>query len=241
MTKIIAAAFISLLLLMSPAHAVPSNLFKPPVCHADISTLPINMVSVYVDGVEEKQGTAFLVLEDIWATAFHVTYLGLGVDANYVIQRRDGTVTKAQLLFADPHTDVAILHAPSDGLKPIKMLSTVMELNETVWNVGFPAQTENRMMTYEGMLSRTDGIFLRSSAIALSGMSGGPQLRCHGDEIEAVAVITDTTMKVFEKVIMKQPDGSTVIHYFYQVQGSKTSPHIAKAVREVVAKLQQLE
>jgi len=234
MKKILAAVFISLLLFMSSSHAIPSNFFLQPTCHDDVTMLPIFQLSIKAGDQEIQYGTTFLVDKDMWATAFHVVSNSTRVELKYYIVLPNGSEIEAEILQTDPISDIAILYAPSGNMKPMAQLSTITERYEPVWNIGLPRVTARAMISFEGIiLSVVDDIFLQSSALAFGGMSGGPQVRCNGDKLEVVGVIIKTTMHLFQIVKEELEDGTIIKHRYYQAEGSKTSPHVAKAMVEV--------
>ena len=120
-------------------------------------------------------------------------------------------------------------------MTPISLLSVPLEKYEPVWNVGVPGVTNKNLISFEGIiLGVADEIYLRSSAITFGGMSGGPQLRCAAGKLEAAAVIVITNMELFASTRGELPDGTIVITNKYQIKGSKSSPHIAKTLVELI-------
>ena len=65
-------------------------------------------------------------------------------------------------------------------------------------------------------------------------MSGGPQVRCNGDRLEVMAVIIKLTMDRFNIIIEEFDDGTIIEYHQYVIEGSKSSPHIAKTIVETI-------
>ena len=235
MKKIHAVVFISLMIFMSSAHPIASNFFRQPTCHDDVSTLPIFELRVKFKGEDLKHGTTFLIQKDMWATANHVVNnIDNEVLKHYIIMP-DGSTIEAKILKTDPINDIAILYAPSGNMVPMNLLSATLTKYEPVWNIGIPGVTNKRMISFEGIILGTiNNIYLSSSAIAFSGMSGGPQVRCNGNQLEVASVIVITQMGLFSSTRSNLPDGTIVIQNQYQIKGSKSSPHIAQNMVDLI-------
>jgi hypothetical protein len=235
MPKIITAVLISLLLFMSSSHAVPSNLFRNPTCHDDVTTLPIFQLSTRYEGEWLKNGSIFLVDNDIWATAFHAVDHGPGIELTHFIILPNGSEIEATVLQTDPVTDIAILYAPSGNMIPMAKLSKPMSQFEPIWNIGLPGISDNTMISFEGVIMSVSGnIFLMSSAVAFPAMSGGPQVRCNENTLEVVGVVIKTAMDLFRKEQVEHENEVIENRYYYIIHGSKSSPHIAKNMVEVI-------
>lgn len=235
MKKLITAVFISLLLFMSSSHAIPSNLFKQPTCHDDVTTLPIFQLLTTYKGNDLKNGTVFLIDKDMWVTAVHVVSNNDIIELKHYIILPDDSRIEAEVIYADPVADIAILSAPSGKMKPIAKITKPIDRYEPIWNIGLPGITDNAMISFEGIiLSIVDRIFLQSNALAYTGMSGGPQVRCNGDKLEVIAVIIKLTMDRFNIITDELENGTIMMHHQYMVDGSKSSPHIAKTVVESI-------
>lgn len=220
---------------MSSSHAIPSNFFRPPACHDDITTLPIFQLLTEYQGKSLKNGTIFLIDKNMWVTAVHVVSHDDIIDLKYYIIIPDGSRIEAEVIYANPIADIAILSAPSGKMKPLAKLSKPIEHFEPIWNIGLPGISDYDIISFEGIImSIVNNIFLQSSAIAFTGMSGGPQVRCNGDRLEVLAVIIRLTMDRFNIIIEKLDDGTIINHHQYMIEGSKSSPHIAKSIVDVI-------
>jgi len=234
MKKIITGGLLFLLLFVSSAHAVPSNFFRHPTCHDDVTTLPIFELSTRYNDEHLKQGTIFLIDDDMWVTAWHAIYHD-GKTLTHHIILPDGSEIEAGVLQIDETADIAILYAPSENMKPMNLSSDLLEQFEPVWNVGMASISNKIMVSFEGIIMRVvDDIFYLSTAVAFPGMSGGPQVRCNGDNLEVVAVVIKTTMDIFKQTEEVLDNGTIIKTDYYVIEGSKSSPHIVKNVVEVI-------
>lgn len=253
MKKICAALTAGLLLFATATFGAQTNLYTPPDCYADVESLPIYIISVrsavlgedgQVIKEETGRGTVWLADKNFWVTAAHVVDYGKNV-THTLIYLDTNLALAANIVYVDEERDVAILYAESGDLEPINLMSeTLLKQFEPLWNVGYPGIAGNTQVSFQGMTLRVDtGGHLVSTTLALPGMSGGPQFRCEGDELQAVGVITSFTVGNAREKHYTLEDGTRVIERTVtNAGGSWSTPHVVNYILSgMIARTEQLD
>ena len=118
----------------------------------------------------------------------------------------------ATISFFDVGADVAVLHAESYGIKPITAYTYDLAEKEQMWNIGYAGMAAGELMSYSGFFVRyRKDTSLVSSALALSGMSGGAAVRCVGSKLELVGVVTALMQHAVQVEVWTDPE-TQIVH-----------------------------
>lgn len=200
---------ILLLLFTTNANATAINVIVPPSCVADFNELPIVMIKTLNEkGVITGLSTAFLVARNKWATAAHSIW---DADVAKVELFVDGEIVPSEITGWNKHRDIAIVTAesPEDWI-PMKMAQGLLYQHTPMWNIGFPEYNRPHLHSYGGMVLRlTEQRKIRSNALAIPGMSGGPAVYCDGDQLRVYGVIISYPWEVVTETIKTDENGHT--------------------------------
>lgn len=246
MKKISLVLLFNFLLLGTAAFSAPNNLFSPPTCYEEITKLPIFMLVVGNIITENQQktfasygrGTVWLVNKNYWVTAAHVVADKNDKQPQAMVLLKDRNLL-ADIIFTDNKNDIAILYADSNKLVPIDLISAPIKAEvEPIWNVGYPAIAAQNITSFQGaVFSISIEGQLMSNAYAMPGMSGGPQLRCNGQQLEAIGVISAFSVADRQTYVSVSPNGTKVIkHIITNDGGSAATPDIARYVMLAITK-----
>jgi serine protease Do len=148
--------------------------------------------------VPAATGSGFLLGPDGYAVTNH--HVVKGAEA-LQIRLSDGRVFDAQLVGADPGTDVALIRAQINGARDIPSVvlgdSDTLEVGDWVVAIGNPFGLERSVA--HGLISAKERVlgvgafddFLQTDALINPGNSGGPLFNMHGEVVGmATAVVT---------------------------------------------------
>ena len=135
-------------------------------------------------------GTGFAISSNLIVTNYHV------IDgANSVsVQNADGKLFKAEVLYTEPQTDIAILKVTDTaftglGATPYTFKRAGSDLGEAVYTLGYSSDTPvygRGDLTSENGENSNDSVHYRISIPLNHGNSGGPLLDSKGDVIGIV-------------------------------------------------------
>ena len=156
-----------------------------PHCVDDITTLPIHLMTVKKNG-RGYRGTTFLISDDMWMSAAHVTD---GSDGSVKIYTGDKILNGKVVYSGGDVSDVAIIKTEKQDTEPLVINYNNPPLLDNIWNVGFPGWAGERQVITSGHIMQELVGEIYTDAMVSGGMSGGPTLSCSGDQVRVVGVI----------------------------------------------------
>ena len=203
------AFILSLFMVYSIAVAEPTNQFRTPHCSPIVRNLPIYQIQANLGKGKEHQilnSSVVLIGKNTWATASHSVAWGKSTKIKIFLP--GGREVPANITWSHRSKDIAVLSASSFNIKPIGSMSFDLEQHEQVWNIGFPTVAGGDLLSFTGMFVRYNkNAMAVTTALGLSGMSGGATVRCVDGRLELVGIITATTQEAFNATVWTDDDG----------------------------------
>lgn len=201
MKLLIAIITLSIMFVSCSVSADSSNLFRTPHCSPHVQRLPIYQMTT-----DRSASTAVLVGPNTYATSSHGISDGKAKDITIYLP--GGVEVNAIIAWFDKDKDIATLSAKSYNIRPIDSMSFNIGPHEQVWNIGYPSMANGELMSYTGFYVRyKKGGTMVVSALGLHGMSGGATVRCIGERIELIGIITALVNHKIESIVWTDEDG----------------------------------
>jgi hypothetical protein len=164
--------------------------------------------------------TVVLIGKNTWATSAHSVAWGKSDKIKIFLPGPREVI--AHITWSHRGKDIAVLSAPSYDIKPINSMSFDLGQHEQVWNIGYPTVGGGDLLSFSGMFVRYNrNAMAVTTALGLSGMSGGATVRCVNEKLELVGIITAMTQEAYNVKVWTDEDG--MLHSKHvQINGGST-------------------